>query len=60
MKSLYDENSRYTQNATELETETYNTFRPIFLKYLNEGFSPREISYTIQNAIRDIELETLL
>jgi hypothetical protein len=60
MKSLYTENHRYTDQAISLGTETGNAVTEIFKKYIDLGYSPREVSYIMQQEIRDIELMEVL
>ena len=45
MKSLYNEDHRYNPEAEDLSYETIESIKPIFKKYQNMGFSPREIAH---------------
>jgi len=58
--SLYDKNNKYTSVAHELDQQTFNAVYDVFKDFIRQGYSPREISYTMQNAIRDIELNILI
>lgn len=60
MKSLYTEKHRYTDQAIDLTTETSLAVSKIFEKYINLGYSPREIAHLMQQEITDIELNTVL
>lgn len=60
MKNLFNEDARYTDAATELDRKAYDAIKDLFDDFAERGFSPRDISYTIQNAVHDRELETLL
>lgn len=58
--SLYDQDHRYTDKATELADEAYAALRPIFKAYFNAGYSPREIGHILQSVGNDLELEAVL
>jgi len=60
MKRLFDENANYTPRASELDVKAHNTIKDTFIECAKEGYSPREVSYIIQQAVTDIELETIL
>lgn len=60
MKSLYDKNFKYTEDALAFANEIFNAIRPIFEKYSKIGFSPRELSHIAQAEIMDKELDTIL
>lgn len=60
MKSLYTESHRYTDQALILGTETSNALTDLFKKYIDLGYSPREIAHLMQQEITDIELNTVL
>ena len=57
---LYKNDNRFTCQATDITTLTIGHVRDVFQAYVNLGYDPREIAYTMQNAIRDLELEILL
>ena len=58
--SLFDKDDRYTEEATELDNKTNDAIKDIFADFISRGYSPREISYTMKNAITDCELGTLI
>ena len=62
MKSLFndDVNNSYTEMAQAVENELHPKLMEIFEMYTKLGYSPREISYCLQNAVRDAELGCLL
>jgi hypothetical protein len=60
MKSLFNEDERYTPEALEIDETTSNILRTIMLNFKNLGFSIREISHIMQNAIIGIEAEEIL
>lgn len=60
MDSLYREDGRYTANASVLDEDTTKLLTPVFKKFLNAGYSPREISHIMSSAISMLELEAIL
>ena len=61
-KSFYNEYYafKYDAQGNDLSTETRNAVKDIFKKYFNEGYSPREISHIMQDAIGLMEAEETL
>lgn len=60
MKSLYDENGKYTEDAMKLDRETNEAIDDLFNKYVADGYSPREISHVMMATVSEIELTLLL
>lgn len=60
MKSLYDNNFRYTPEADEIATNAFDLLKPLFDKWVNLGYSPREISHLVQGQAFEFELEAVL
>lgn len=60
MAALYDKNHRYTPMAEILESRVNDAIKPIFDDMVKNGFSPREISHIIKQAVCDIELTVVL
>ncbi len=61
MKSLFDENFKYTQEASNLEDEFYKAgVASLFSKYVELGYSPREIFYILSQSLNDMSLDELL
>jgi len=61
MKSLYhEEYHTYLPRANELDIEVTEILRPVFEKYMEEGYSPREVSQIMGTSIAMIECEYLL
>ena len=58
MKSLFDENFRYTPEAKLLDKEANDALETLFKRW--GGYNPREISHIIKWTVNDIELETIL
>lgn len=60
-KSLYHEKHyTYTDDANQLDLEASNLVRPLFKKYVDLGYSPREIAQIIAVAAHMEECEILL
>lgn len=60
MKTLFTEDCRYTAEAMNLDSDTWNLLKDTFNAYLEKGFSPREISHIMQGTIRDLECSAVL
>ena len=60
MKSLFDENFRYTYEAEAISLSTSTACRYIMDGWAEYGYSPREIAHIMKWAISDLELEKLL
>lgn len=60
MKAFYDEKYRQTDESREFGNEIQETVEPIFKRYLDMGFSIRDLSHEAQAIMRDIELDYIL
>lgn len=60
MKSLFTEKYRYTDQALALGYETNKDLEDIFKKYIDLGYSPKEIAHLMHQEITDIELMEVL
>lgn len=60
MKSLYDNNFRYIEQAQILDETIVELLAPIFLEYVCREYNPREIARIMMQAINDLELEAIL
>ena len=60
MKTLFNEDGRYSMDANAIEYKATAYLRPMFKFYVQEGYSPREISHLIMLASLTIEMEELL
>lgn len=57
---LFDEQHRYTPEANALQGEFEAAIRPVFTRWADMGYSPREISHLLQGAVWDNELMRVL
>ena len=60
MKTLFQEDGRYTSDAIHLIGQLRKVFKPIIKGYAKNGYSIREISHIAQAAIFDFENEYIL
>jgi hypothetical protein len=58
--SLFDDDNRYTPDATELDSLTHHALEDIFTQFVKKGYSPREIAHIMQLSIFDLELDKVL
>lgn len=59
MKSLFDSNHKYSQEAINLDSFFSKALRDAFQQYIAQGYSPREIALIAYHAIQDVEFEAL-
>lgn len=59
-KHLYNNEYRYTPEADSLSREVILVICPIFKKYVEMGYSPREISHIMNGCILEEELCSVL
>lgn len=52
MKSIYDDDIRYSDDASELDDKTTKLVQPLFREYLKLGYNPREICQVIERAVQ--------
>ncbi len=60
MKSFYGKYESYTEAASGLDREVHHALKPIFDKYIAEGFLIREISHIAHSAIVALECEKVV
>ncbi len=60
MKHLFIKDDRYSEAATNIDMMSCMALKPIFDFWVKEGYSPREIAYTMCQAVNDISLDILL
>jgi hypothetical protein len=59
-KSLYDKNEKVTQDAIALEGAAFRALGPLFIIYMEKGYTVREISHVIQGAVQLLESEKVI
>ena len=60
-KRLYDnENDRYIDATIKLDLETTRALRPIFDRCTKAGYSYRDISHVMMQAVFGLEMEAIL
>jgi len=57
---LYDENDKYTNDSGNLDREVTEALKPIFEKYVEAGYSFRDISHVTLHAVFGLEMEVIL
>lgn len=60
MMDMFDHDERYTDTASEFESEVYAALSPIFDKWNAEGAKLRELSYITTATATMIELSLIL
>ena len=60
MKSLFDKNFKYTDEAALIENRWSALLMQDFNHFYSLGFSPKEIAVVLHNLISEIELETII
>lgn len=61
MKRLFDENNdTWTSAASKLDREACNVLKPIFEKWIADGYAPREIAHVVQGAATELELQAVM
>lgn len=60
MKSIYNEDGTHTKESTTFGRMIERVVKPVFNKYIKEGFSYRELSHEAQVAVLSIEAEYAL
>lgn len=59
-KHLFDQNDKYTQNATHLDYVVGRKLKVIVEDYLKQGYHIREITHVMLLTIFDLELNVIL
>jgi len=60
MPKLFDENFKYTKEAGIIDHEMTQRLEPIFKKYVEGGYSPRELGHIAQSVVNILELESIM
>ena len=55
-KNLYNEDETYSPEAFELSSDAAKIIQPLFDKYVNDGYSIRQISQLITTVVWECEL----
>ena len=55
MKSLYDKNEKYTEDARLLSLQMSEILKPVFKKYSDKGYTYAEISHLIIGEVFSVE-----
>ena len=50
---LFDENQRYTNEASDIDSKIGNFLQPIFEEHLNKGGSVRELAAIAHSVVQD-------
>ncbi len=58
--SLFDANNKYKVDAQDLDADVSAELQGYFQKYVELGYSPREISHIIMLAVMGLEMEFML
>lgn len=60
MKSIYDEDGTHTKESNDFGRMIERVVKPVFRKYIEEGYSYRELSHEAQVAMLSLEMEYAL
>lgn len=60
MKKIYNENDSFSDTAQEIEREFYHLVKPLFDRWIAEGYSIRELSHLLQGSISEMEIMTVI
>jgi hypothetical protein len=60
VKRLFKDDDRYSPEATQLVDETHDMVKPLFEKWVQQGYSVRDISYIMQATISGIDGDQVL
>jgi len=59
-RKIYTTDFRYTENSIIIDKAFYNIIAPVFKKYTEVGYSPRELAHLVKSVVTDLELEAVL
>lgn len=57
---LFDNDARWTTVAHAIANEVHAALKPIFTRYFDIRYSPRELVYIFINEVSHVEVETIL
>lgn len=60
MKSLYDKDHYYTDQAETYVSLVDHNLSSLFRQWVNLGYSPRELSHLAHSVITELELESMI
>lgn len=60
MKSLFDDNECYTEEAVKLDNEMSSLIKPVVKRYIEMGYSTREIENIIITGVTMVAVEERL
>jgi hypothetical protein len=60
MKNIFRDDERYSDVANTLDEETHALLKPLFQRYVSEGYSPRQISHLMHLTVLDLETTSVL
>jgi hypothetical protein len=61
MQRLYrPEDDRYCPAASQIDTETQQALQPIFDRWIEAGYSARDIASVVMHAVFELELAAIL
>ena len=56
MKHLFDDEEMYTEDAKSLDRLTKDALDNLFMRFVDEGYSTREIAQVMRTAIEWVEI----
>lgn len=59
-KSPYDDTDHYTHETNLIGNEFHKVIAPLFTKYVEQGFSIRQLSHLVMNEVFECELLAML
>jgi predicted GNAT superfamily acetyltransferase len=60
MKSIYDRKGLQTDESQKFAIEIEKAIQPVLKRYLEKGFSIRDLSHEAQAVVRDCELDHMI
>jgi hypothetical protein len=57
---LFTESGQYTEESSQLDIEVYQALFPILSKWVDAGYSPREIAHVMEHSVFDLELNEMM
>lgn len=60
MKTIYDKDCKYTEDANDASDLATKALEPIMKKFIDMGYSPREISHVFMGVAFELECKECL